>query len=164
MLVVSDAEARRRRSATVAITRCVNDNCQSNCDIGNTIWGQPGRIQECRSNEGQDGARFGWHWVELSAEESICEDGRIPGSASFAQAFNSATMELVRGGADASTQRCWSVVCANNNRFRGNPTTGQIDLVNGAATCTPCEGSLIYQLNTIRTDPTRMVLSLQRRR
>jgi len=147
LMSMTDAEARRRRGSS-EVPPCISDECHRPCAIGNTIGGTPGRIQKC--------VAVG-RWEEQSVEESICEDGRIPGGASAAS-INTATMEFVRGGADVSRQRCWNVRCRNDNRFRATLT--EVDL---PATCAPCEGNMVYELNTDRRDPTQITFTISRR-
>ncbi|MDR1826058.1 MAG: hypothetical protein LBQ49_00010 [Rickettsiales bacterium] len=104
--------------------RCVNDNCQSCCDIGNTIWGTPGQIQACTSVG---------NWT---AQTGVCPDSRLG-------AANAAT-KYVRGGEDSSTQRCWRVACKDDGAyFIGNSTTKIVD----TSTCRPCDGTVLKKVN-----------------
>ena len=147
MFIATDANAKGKKAAgRSGGGECINDNCKSVCDNGNTLWGQPGQVQKCVWNSDEKGFR---------PETLICSDGRIPNGGTF----NSATMEYVKGGEDASRQRCWGITCKNGNRFRGDPTTG---MATGSGQCMPCTGAMIYALKIEDTN-SEIKYSLEKR-
>ena len=146
-----------KRGSASALKRCVNDNCLSNCDIGNTIWGTPGVIQKCEQNKETEHENQGWHFVKQEQKDSACLDGRIT-----KETFNSTSMVWKKGGEDASTKRCWNARCKDGLFFRGNLKDRSIA---SPLVCMRCDGKNVYKLKTDTIDAgTRTIkLSMEKR-
>jgi hypothetical protein len=120
---------------------CVNDNCKSSCDHGNTIFGPPGKVLECDWNDGKK-------WKEIN---KICADSRVK-SATLPQG-----MQWVKedGG---SRQRCWRAACSGEGSYlRGDLTSKAV-----GNTCMPCVGSAAASF-VVDNDGTQVVFKIIKR-
>ena len=107
--------------------RCVNDNCQSCCDHGNTLWGTPGKIKVCEWKDKQG---------IFNDADGVCSDSR-------ASTLNATMHKWIKGGEDESTKRCWKVACADDGAyFVGDVTAKTVDTTK----CLPCEGTLVKKI------------------
>jgi len=106
--------------------RCVNDNCQSRCDAGNTIWGTPGNIKKCCWGADCPSGRYGW----MDEEPKECPDSMLK-----EKTKDWTIHKWVKGGEDVSTRRCWNVACKNEGEFfPGTIINGQVQ----TDKCLPC--------------------------
>lgn len=103
---------------------CVNNNCSSKCDNGNTIWGGAGTVKVCVWNSDKKG------WGEDVSMP--CPDNRV-------STLDSTIHKWVRGGEDVSRRRCWNAVCIDDGTyFPGNLSTKAVDTTK----CLPCDAAL----------------------